>query len=194
MPTPARTTQAAIVRAARRLVEADGPDALTMQAVAEAVGVRAPSLYKRVRSRADLLRLVVEDVATDLTATLDDVRAGRDPAADLHDLAVAVRGFARRNPVGYALLFAPLPDDAQPDVELLAQVSGAVLRTTEGLVGSDHALEAARTVVAWAHGFISMELAGAFRLGGDLDEAYTAGIELLTVGLIGARAGGAAAN
>jgi hypothetical protein len=39
-------------------------------------------------------------------------------------------------------------------------------------------------VVAWAHGFISMELAGAFRLGGDLDRAYAFGIERLGTALV----------
>ena len=49
--------------------------------------------------------------------------------------------------------------------------------------GPEHALEAARTVVAWAHGFITMELAGAFSLGGDIDRAYAFGIERLAAAL-----------
>ena len=54
------------------------------------------------------------------------------------------------------------------------------------LTGDDEvALEAGRTVVAWAHGFVSMELAGMFRLGGDLDAAYTTGIELILAGISG---------
>ena len=36
---------------------------------------------------------------------------------------------------------------------------------------------------AWANGFISMELAGAFNLGGDLDEAFAFGIDRLTAAL-----------
>ena len=32
----------------------------------------------------------------------------------------------------------------------------------------------------WAHGFVSMELAGAFRLGGDVDAAFDFGIDRLT--------------
>ena len=45
----------------------------------------------------------------------------------------------------------------------------------EALAGPDHVLEAARTVVAWASGFVGMELAGAFRLGGDVDAAFDYG-------------------
>ena len=43
-------------------------------------------------------------------------------------------------------------------------------------MGADHALDAARLLTAWATGFVTMELAGAFRLGGDLDDAYDYGI------------------
>jgi hypothetical protein len=55
----------------------------------------------------------------------------------------------------------------------------------EELVGPDRALEAARTLVAWSHGFVSMELAGAFRLGGDVDAAFGFGADAV---LRGARA------
>lgn len=48
------------------------------------------------------------------------------------------------------------------------------------LGGPEQALESARLVVAWAHGFVSLELAGAFRLGGDVDAAFDFGIDRLT--------------
>ncbi len=47
------------------------------------------------------------------------------------------------------------------------------------------ALPAARTFVAWAHGFTSMELAGAFRLGGDIGVAYETGVDILLAGISG---------
>lgn len=56
----------------------------------------------------------------------------------------------------------------------------AVLHASARLAGEADALEAARTVTAWANGFIAMELAGAFRLGGDVDRAFAYGIDRLT--------------
>ena len=53
------------------------------------------------------------------------------------------------------------------------------------LVGEMDALEGARTLVAWAHGFVTMELAGAFRLGGDLEAAYAFGIDAILSGVSG---------
>ncbi|WP_433133439.1 TetR-like C-terminal domain-containing protein [Micromonospora sp. CA-240977] len=61
----------------------------------------------------------------------------------------------------------------------------AVLRVAGNLAGEAHALDAARTLTAWANGFISMELAGAFKLGGDIDKAYEFGIARLADALAG---------
>jgi AcrR family transcriptional regulator len=183
MPTPARTSLEAIVAAARSIIEGDGLEGLTMQRVAAAVGVRAPSLYKRVRSREDLVRLVVEDVARELTQRLDTAASTGNARRDLHALANAIRSFAHAQSAAYGLLFAQRPAASQLSPETLAGTVAAVLRTTAALAGPDRSLEAARTVVAWAHGFISMELAGAFHLGGDVDRAYDFGIDRLTVAL-----------
>jgi AcrR family transcriptional regulator len=180
VPTPSRTSVDEIVRAGRSILEADGIDGLTMQRVAATVGVRAPSLYKRVRGRADLIRLIGNDIARELADSLDAAATSGDPRADLRALANAFRAFARTHPKAYGLMFGQLPEEARADPELNARASGALLRTASALAGPDHALEAARTVVAWANGFVSMELSGAFRLGGDVDRAFAFGIDRLT--------------
>jgi AcrR family transcriptional regulator len=183
MPAPSRTSLSEIVAAGLAIVEADGVEGLTMQKVSAAVGVQAPSLYKRVAGRGALLRLIAETVLEDLAESLGSVATGLDPKADLRALALAFRAFARSQPGAYRLLFAPLPEDSVPDQEMFVAASLPVLRTTEALVGPERALDAARLVTAWAHGFLTMELAGAFRMSGDLDEAFDFGVERLTVSL-----------
>jgi hypothetical protein len=42
-------------------------------------------------------------------------------------------------------------------------------------------------VTAFAHGFVSMEITGAFRLGGDVDEAYRYGVDALVDALTSIR-------
>jgi hypothetical protein len=42
-------------------------------------------------------------------------------------------------------------------------------------------------ITAWANGFVSMELAGAFNLGGDIDGAYEFGIARMTNAITDAR-------
>ncbi|GAA1307530.1 TetR/AcrR family transcriptional regulator [Saccharothrix xinjiangensis] len=179
MPTPERTSLADIVGAARAIVEEEGLASLTMQAVAVRVGVRAPSLYKRVRNRDDLVRLVTEATVRDLGEQLGPVSTGGDAREDLGRLCRAFRAFAHAHPAGYHLVFAAGPAGSRPDVDSLAAAAAPALRVAADLAGPDEALEAARMITAWAHGFVSMELAGAFNLGGDVERAFEYGIARL---------------
>ncbi len=182
-PAPARTSNDAIVAAARRILETDGLSAVTMRSVAEMVGVQGPSLYKRVPDRAALLRAVADGVVDDLARTLALATETGDPEADLRTVADAYRTFVHEHPNGYRLLFADLPSGASPDPARLAALADPILRAMTALSGAPATLEGARTMVAWAHGFVTMELAGAFRLGGDLDTAYAFGIETILAGV-----------
>ena len=175
MPAHSQTSTAAIVAAGRHLLEERGMEALTMHDVADAVRVRAPSLYKRVRGRSELVRLILEDVADELTSALDAAAGSGDPVADVRAMTAAYRRFARSNPVTYTLMFAP---HAVPGATARSVRSSATfLHLVAELAGPADALPAARTIVAWAHGFITMELAGAFRLGGDVERAWDFGLD-----------------
>jgi AcrR family transcriptional regulator len=180
MPTPDRTSLEAIVQAGRDILESAGIARLTMQAVADRVGVRAPSLYKRVRSRDDLVGLIAEATVRDLGQRLAMVGASADPRRDLAELARGFRAFAHAWPASYHLIFAANPDVARPSLDALTRAIAPVMRVAASLAGEQHVLEAARTFTAWANGFIGMELAGAFKLGGDIDRAYEFGIACLT--------------
>ncbi|MGW3602160.1 TetR/AcrR family transcriptional regulator [Micromonospora sp. NPDC005161] len=180
MPTPDRTSLADIIEAARGILESEGLPRLTMQAVAERVGVRAPSLYKRVRNRDALIQLVAEAVVRDMGEQLSAVASSGDPGRDLGELARTFRAFAHAHPAGYQLIFANSRRETRPSLDALTQASAPALRVAAALAGPEHALEAARMFTAWANGFVSMEYAGAFNLGGDLDEAFEFGVSRLT--------------
>ena len=66
MPTPAKTSQAELVKLARGLVEAAGPGALTLGALAERAGIKPPSLYKHFVDRAAVLKAVEIEVLYEL--------------------------------------------------------------------------------------------------------------------------------
>jgi AcrR family transcriptional regulator len=182
-PARARTTRAAIVVEARGLLETGGLDAVTMQAVADRVGVRAPSLYKHFAGRAALIRAVAEDVVEDLDRAIAPATRSADPIEAVRIAANNYRAFARRSPGAYQLLFSRLLPQARPTAESNAAGAAGVLRLAERLVGSEHALEAARLFTAFVHGFVSMELAGAFRLGGHVDRAFGYSIDAIIAGL-----------
>lgn len=172
MPTPDRTSYAEIVAAGREILEEGGLPGLTMQAVAVRVGVRAPSLYKRVKDRDALIAAVAEAVVDELAARLE---AAGD---DLESLALAYRAHAHSTPEGFRLMFT-----ASAPLASLDRAAGPVIRVASALVGEDEALDAARLFTAWATGFLQMELAGAFRLGGDVDRAFAYGLHHLSTGL-----------
>lgn len=182
MPTPDRTSLDAIVRAARDLLEADGLAGVSMQAVATRVGVRAPSLYKRVRDRQELIRLVAEDA---LRALADRV----EPSDTAVELLTGLRRFGKERPAAFQLVMTPGPGTPTASPEMNITASEAILRVATHLAGEAEALEAARTLTAWAVGFISMELNGSFRLGGDIDRAWDFGVTRLVAAITTPEAG-----
>ena len=178
-PARGRTSADAIVAAGRELLEAGGLDAVTMQAIAGRVGVRAPSLYKRFPSRGALIATMTGDILGELGAFLDLPGDPGDPAVEIRRLAAGYRSWALGHPRAYALAFMDLPPDHRPPVEANARASAPLIELTTRLVRPEQALEAARLVTAFAHGFVSMELGGAFRLGGDVDAAYGFGVDVI---------------
>jgi AcrR family transcriptional regulator len=187
MPTPERTNSEDILAAARDILESEGLPGLTMAAVAARVGVRAPSLYKRVGSRDELVGLVADVAARELSDVLQSVteRHAHEPKLALAELAHAFRRCAKQRPAGYSLIFALGPDSARPRVETLTRATGILVAVTNPMVGEQHALDAARLLTAWVNGFVTMELSGAFRMGGDVDQAFRYGLERLIAALHG---------
>ena len=108
-----------------------------MQAVADRVGVRAPSLYKRVRNRRELVALIAEATVRELGDRLDAAAAGEpDPRRALAALAREARSFARERPAAFGLVFAP-GAELDLDPESLARASAAVIRIAAELAGED---------------------------------------------------------
>jgi AcrR family transcriptional regulator len=178
MPAPPKTSDEDVLRAARQVLERGGAELFSMQDVAVAVGVRAPSLYKRFPDRNALLEAVAEVVAADLRDRLLEADRAPTARAALSAMAHAYRAFAHRLPHAYQLLFSDR-GAAGPSVGARAAAAAPVLARLDELVGKKRSLLAARLLTAWLHGFVSMELAGAFRLGGDVEEAFRYGLTTL---------------
>jgi hypothetical protein len=140
-----------------------------MNAVAHRVGVRAPSLYKRVANRDRLIQLVAETTLTDLA---NSVRVG----ASASEVANEFRAFGRARPAAFQLVLTPAAGTPIADNSFRIAASEALLHSARELAGEEYALEAARTMVAWATGFITMELNQSFQLGGDVDRAWEFGV------------------
>jgi AcrR family transcriptional regulator len=164
---------AQIVAAARELLERDGPEAVTMRAIAAELGIRAPSLYKHVPDKSDLETALVAEAFTETAEVFAAAVAadrGRDPLAAL---AQAYRSWANHHPHLYRLMTAkPLDRERLPE-----GVEAAAAAPLIEACGGDADL--ARAAWAFAHGMASLELAGRFPPDADLDAAWRSGIDAL---------------
>lgn len=107
-----------ITRIGREHLATYGADALSLRAVARDLGVVSSAVYRYVKSRDDLLTLLVVDGYDELGDAVDAALAEVDP--DDHRLRFltigrAVRRWALREPATYALLFgSPVPGYQAP--------------------------------------------------------------------------------
>lgn len=150
------------IAAAVRILEAEGPAAVSIRRVGAELGMQGPSLYNHVRDKATL----EAGIAAHGLAAMGDALAAAAPGLD--GLGRAYRAFARARPHLYrALTDRPLPRDLLPD-GLEADVGAYVARA----VGGDE--HRARALWAAAHGLVLLELADRFPPGADLDAAWSA--------------------
>jgi AcrR family transcriptional regulator len=180
LPTPAKTSREALAIIARRLIEAAGPEALTVGAVASAAGIKAPSLYKHFADRAALLKAVEIDIIHELEAYLRRQTQGPDPRSRLKALARAYRKFGKNAPNRYRVIYS---GNAFIDPEIRAACLFSAQPLFEELraagIAEDRVLPLSRTIVPFLHGFVLMEIGNAFSLGGDVDEAFETGLETI---------------
>jgi AcrR family transcriptional regulator len=121
-------TKDEIITTARRLLVTDGPDSLSLRAIARDMGMTAPGLYRYFASHEDLVRHVVADIFTEMAADIHTaIGAAREADQDATrqitlEMAAACREFRRwslRHPAEFALVFGvPLPgvDDGRYDI------------------------------------------------------------------------------
>jgi len=164
----ARPRATAIVTEARRILDTEGREGLTMRRLGEAVGIRAPSLYRHFRDKAAVEAALMDTGFDELRAAIDAGFA-RD-GESLVTLGGVFREFAQSQPHLYRLLTTGrLPRERlRPDVE--SRAAAPLMRVARGDT------DLARSIWAFAHGMVILELDGRFPPGADLDAAWAAGL------------------
>jgi AcrR family transcriptional regulator len=160
-----------IVSAARRLLEEEGADALSMRRLADRLGIRAPSIYKHLADKRALENALISSGFEELAAAFE--RALADADDPVAAIGGAYRDFARGHPHLYRLM-----TERPLDREHLTP--GAEERAARPLVdafGGDPDL--ARAAWAFAHGMTVLELNDRFPPGADLDAAWQRGLDAL---------------
>jgi AcrR family transcriptional regulator len=85
----AATTQE-IIQTARRLLVEQGPNAVTLRAIAREMGMTAPALYRYFSSHEELLRHVVADIFTELASHVKAAIHDAQSTAGLDEAEVMV--------------------------------------------------------------------------------------------------------
>jgi AcrR family transcriptional regulator len=174
MSTVPSTRRAQIVAAARRLLEEEGPEALSMRNVAAEIGIRAPSLYEHVADKRALESAIIAAGLNEQALAFREALTADASGDPLTALAQAWRRWARAHPHVYGLIYARDLDRSDPAVAEAELAAGAPIREI-----CDGDLVTARVVWAFAHGMVNLELTDRFPPGTDVEALWSRGLDAL---------------
>jgi len=175
---------ATVVEAAAKLVDEEGIEQLSLGRLAERLGVRTPSLYNHVAGLPGLKHDLALFCSRELLDRLLRATIGKSRTEAIFALANAYRAYARETPGRYAFTL-PAPDPGDQVLQAVAQQLVDVVRAVLApyRLSEEEAIHAIRSLRSIVHGFISLEMAGGFRMPVDLDASFHWLINLYIAGL-----------
>jgi len=183
-PRTAKLSRDAIVNAALTFLDREGWDALTINALANQLGTKGPSLYNHVDSLDDLRRTVRMHVVGDIIEMLNTVGKGRTPDDAVMVMASAYRSYAHHHPGRYsAFTRMPLGGDDPEFTEVTRAAAAPVISVLETFgLESESAFYAALEFWSAMHGFVLLEMTGVMS-GIDTDAVFTDMVARLAAGM-----------
>jgi AcrR family transcriptional regulator len=166
---PAAPTAQKIATAARRLLDREGAEAVTMRRVAEAVGITPMAVYRHYADRAGLLNALANQGFEELARRLATQRFSVDIARRLTKMVEIYLEHALENPRLFELMFLKPREGARryprdfklgdsPTANLLAEVIREGVDT--GYLRKDDTWEIVFEIGALSHGLILLYLGG----------------------------------
>lgn len=173
---------AQIAEAARRVLESDGPDALTMRRLGEEVGIRAPSIYKHFPDKHAVEVAIIEVGLAEMGEACHAAVEAPGPEGGVRSLLAAYRRQATAHPNLYRLATAGrLPrEELTPGLEQWAGEPWFLV------TGDAHLAQA---LWSFAHGMVILELDNRYPPGSDLDRTWRAGASVFAAEVTPAGAG-----
>jgi AcrR family transcriptional regulator len=165
----ARPTRERIAAAARRLLDEEGAEAVTMRRVAEIVGITPMAIYRHFPDREGLLNAVADEGFEELAAQLKNMRFSGDIEARLTQMGETYLDHALKNPRLFELMFLKPregarrhPRDFKAGRSLTANLMLDALRKgmASGFFRDDDAWEIVFEMGALSHGLIMLYLGG----------------------------------
>lgn len=183
-PRTAKLSRDAIVNAALTFLDREGWDALTINALANQLGTKGPSLYNHVHSLDDLRRTVRMRVVGDIIDMLNTVGQGRTPDDAVMVMAAAYRSYAHHHPGRYsAFTRMPLGGD-DPEFTQATHDAAAPVISVLASYGLDDEAAFYAALEFWSamHGFVLLEMTGVMS-GIDTDAVFTDMVMRLAAGM-----------
>lgn len=168
---PRLPTAEKILRAAHKLMDREGPDAVTMRRVAEAVGITPMAIYRHFPNRDALLKRISDRSFATVAVEWDARARGGDFLQGLLKSLEHYLDYALEHPHMFDHAFSVRRDDARrfpedfrsrrsPTLNVIADRLSEGIRL--GLLREVDPWDAAMTLWALAHGLISLYRAGRF--------------------------------
>lgn len=191
------TLRQGMLDAATRLLHEEGPSALTVRRVAEAVNCSTTLLYSLFGGKDGLANELYLEGFARLKAAFAEAQPGgrkkseRDPLAPLRLHARIYHEYAKQNPAYYMVMFGDAIAGFVPPVESRNQAweSLAALIETfdrlmqEGALPRSNPTAAARLLWAAMHGAVSLELKGYYLRTERADELFNAAVDAVLTAL-----------
>jgi AcrR family transcriptional regulator len=165
MAYPKLLSSADILKTAVQMVEHDGADGLSLRAVASALGVKAPSLYRYFPHKEELEVAVAEEIWNVVLGELQAASVTADPDTRFRRTADAYLRFARER---FSLYTFVVQNGLSKTYGSKASkaVWNLLLEAASGVSGQPDDTAAAVAVWSFLHGYATLEHGGAFGASG----------------------------
>ena len=169
----ANSTTDRIRAAARRLLDREGSDAVTMRRVAKMVGITPMALYRHVADRDDLLNSLADAGFQDLAARAVNASPPVSPVTQLMNIVDVFLDFALENPGMFELMFLKrrkgarqFPGDFRAGKSPTAKFAAAALEAgmKQGIFRTDDVWEIVFETGAMLQGLVMLYLGGRVRM------------------------------
>jgi AcrR family transcriptional regulator len=189
-----RLREEILAAAERLLIETNDEGALSIRAIAAAVGVTPPSIYLHFADRNDLLFAVIERHSVQLETAVNGAAEGvADPIERLHRRGRAYLRYGTDHPEHYRILMMSRPDitptrfidERMVDTAALSPVVDDLREAMDaGLIPEQDPLRVAMILWMMMHGIVSLLISKPDFPFPDPEESFETAYQLLLAGLV----------